>query len=284
MKTIAPPIGESARLKIMAGRACLAALTGAIMALFMAPIAGAAEAQETVATYSVVGFDPHTKEWGVAVQSKFFGVGSVVPWAKAGVGAIATQARANVRYGPRGLELLESGRSARETIAELTKDDADQDTRQVGIVDAEGRAAAHTGDMCNDWAGHIVGTNFTVQGNILASEQVVKAMAEAFEKARKEPNSELADWMLAALIAAEEAGGDKRGRQSSAMLVVREGGGFAKANDRFIDLRVEDHPQPNEELRRLLAIHKEFYSSAHKRKAHFKAKKPKNQRLAALAR
>ena len=246
-------------------------LLWAIFILIMGPQTFATT-NEVVATYSIVAFDPHTREWGVAVQSKFFGVGSVVPWAKAGVGAIATQAKANVRYGPKGLELLESGLSARQTLQELTKDDADRDSRQVGIIDAKGRAAAHTGSRCNDWAGHIVGTNFTVQGNILASEAVVKSMAEAFEKARAEKGSELADWLLAALEAAEAAGGDKRGRQSAAMLVVREQGGLARANDRYIDLRVEDHQEPITELGRLLAIHKEFFNNAHKRKTLYKTK------------
>jgi uncharacterized Ntn-hydrolase superfamily protein len=238
---------------------------------------------DIVATYSIVAYDPHTKEWGVAVQSKFFGVGSVVPWAKAGVGAIATQAQANVRYGPHGLQLLEEGKTARQTLQELTHDDASREVRQVGIVDAKGRAAAHTGTNCNAWAGHIVGTNFTVQGNILAGEAVVKEMARAFEEARTNQVGELADWMLAALEAAERAGGDTRGRQSASMLVVRQGGGISRANDRYIDIRVEDHKEPIEELGRLLSIHKEFFSSAHKRKALFKAKKPKTRAALALA-
>lgn len=281
-----PAIGENALLKIVGGTTRRALWFSAMLLCIMGTErAHTAERDHSgiVATYSIAAYDPHTKEWGVAVQSKFFGVGSVVPWAKAGVGAIATQAQANVRYGPRGLQSLEEGRSARQTLQQLTSEDASREVRQVGIVDAKGRAAAHTGTKCNEWAGHIVGANFTVQGNILAGEAVVKEMARAFEEARTNQVGELADWMLAALEAAEKAGGDKRGRQSAALLVVREGGGISRANDRYIDIRVEDHKEPIEELGRLLSIHKEFFSSAHKRKALFKAKKPKTRRALALA-
>ncbi|MEW6306229.1 MAG: DUF1028 domain-containing protein [Verrucomicrobiota bacterium] len=220
-----------------------------------------------VATYSIVAFDPATGELGVAVQSKFFGVGSVVPWAKAKVGAIATQSYANVTYGPAGLKLLAAGKSPQETLKLLTESDERREFRQVGIIDAQGRAAAFTGGKCTDWAGHIVGTNFAAQGNLLAGEAVVKDMAAAFLKAQQAEGSELADWLMAALAAAEQAGGDKRGRQSAALLVVREGAGFSGANDRYIDLRVEDHAQPVEELARLLEIHKRFYAGAHLKKA-----------------
>jgi uncharacterized Ntn-hydrolase superfamily protein len=214
---------------------------------------------EPVATYSIVAFDSKTGDLGVAVQSKFFGVGSVVPWAKAKVGAIATQSYANTTYGPEGLKLLESGKRPQEVIERLTRGDERREVRQVGIIDAQGRAAAFTGKECKEWAGHIVGTNFSVQGNILAGEAVVRAMAEAFETARQQPGTELADWLVAALDAAEKAGGDKRGRQSAALLVVRERGGYGGLNDRFVDLRVEDHPEPVEELSRLLLLHKRFY-------------------------
>lgn len=214
---------------------------------------------EPVATYSIVAFDSKTGDLGVAVQSKFFGVGSVVPWAKAKVGAIATQSYANTTYGPEGLKLLESGKRPQEVIERLTRADERREVRQVGIIDAQGRAAAFTGKECKEWAGHIVGTNFSVQGNILAGEAVVRAMAEAFETARQQPGTELADWLVAALDAAEKAGGDKRGRQSAALLVVRERGGYGGLNDRFVDLRVEDHPEPVEELSRLLLLHKRFY-------------------------
>ena len=219
-----------------------------------------------VATFSVVGFDPATGDLGVAVQSKFFGVGSVVPWAKAKVGAIATQSYANTSYGPDGLALLESGKSAKETLRQLTEADSGRDQRQAGVVDAQGRASSFTGAKCNAWAGHIEGTNFSVQGNILSGEEVVKAMAAAFEKARGVTNSELADWLMAALDAGQQAGGDKRGKQSAALLVVREKGGYGGKNDRFVDLRVEDHPEPIQELNRLLELHKKFYAGAHRNK------------------
>jgi len=219
-----------------------------------------------VATFSIVGFDPATGDLGVAVQSKFFGVGSVVPWAKAKVGAIATQSYANTSYGSDGLALLESGQSAQETLRQLTEADSGRDQRQAGVVDAQGRAASFTGAKCNAWAGHLEGTNFCAQGNILSDEGVVKAMASAFEKARTVPNSELADWLMAALDAGQQAGGDKRGRQSAALLVVREKGGYAGQNDRYVDLRVEDHPEPIQELNRLLEMHKKFYAGAHRNK------------------
>ena len=219
-----------------------------------------------VATFSIVGFDPVTGDLGVAVESKFFGVGSVVPWAKAKVGAIATQSSANTTYGREGLTLLEAGKSARETLNQLTTGDSGRDNRQAGIVDAKGNAASFTGAKCNAWAGHIEGTNFCVQGNILTGEEVVKAMAAAYEKARKVENSELADWLTAALEAGQQAGGDKRGRQSAALLVVREKGGYGGRNDRYIDLRVEDHAEPIQELSRLLEMHKKFYSGAHRNK------------------
>jgi uncharacterized Ntn-hydrolase superfamily protein len=217
-----------------------------------------------IATFSIAAFDPVNREWGVAVQSKFFGVGTVVPWAKAGVGAIATQASANVRFGPEGLALLEAGRSAEEALKSLIDADPGRARRQIGIVDAQGRAASHTGEECLRWAGHIIGTHYCVQGNILAGEQVVKAMAAAFESRSRSESGELADWLMAALEAGQDAGGDTRGEQSAALLVVREGAGYGGAHDRFIDLRVEDHVKPIRELKRLLDIHKEFYSRAHR--------------------
>jgi len=219
-----------------------------------------------VATFSVVGFDPATGDLGVAVQSKFFGVGSVVPWAKARVGAIATQSSANVAYGPEGLALLASGRTARETLQQLAAADPRSATRQAGVVDSKGNAASFTGTNCNAWAGHRERTNFCVQGNILAGPEVVDEMARAYEAASAVEGSQLADWLMAALAAGQQAGGDKRGQQSAALLVVRDKAGFGGANDRFIDLRVEDHPKPIEELARLLEVHKKFYSGAHKRR------------------
>jgi uncharacterized Ntn-hydrolase superfamily protein/uncharacterized protein (DUF1499 family) len=226
--------------------------------------AATAPSAPTVATYSIVAFDPKTGDLGVAVQSKFFGVGSVVPYVEAGVGAIATQAYANPEYGPKGLKMLRDGFSAEGAVHELTKSDASRDHRQLGIVDAKGDAAAHTGDKCSAWAGHHVGLFFTVQGNILASESVVRRMATAFEAARKLPGTELADWLFDAVKAGEAAGGDRRGRQSAALLVSRKGGGYAKANDRYIDLRVDDHPTPVEEIGRLLGLHKQFYARSHR--------------------
>jgi uncharacterized Ntn-hydrolase superfamily protein len=217
-----------------------------------------------VNTFSIVAYDPGTGDLGVAVESKFFSVGSVVPWAKAKVGAIATQSSANVAYGAEGLELLASGKSAREAVKKLTEADEGRDRRQLGIVDAHGTVASYTGAKCNEWAGHYEGSNFCVQGNLLAGEAVVKAMTAAFEKARDEQETELADWLVAALQAGQYAGGDKRGQQSAALLVVRDKGGFGGANDRYIDLRVEDHAEPIKELARLLETHKKFFASAHR--------------------
>lgn len=221
-------------------------------------------AHPIIATYSIVAFDPATGDLGVAVQSKFFGVGTVVPWARAGVGAIATQSSANITYGPRGLDLLANGSTPEQAVRLLTETDEGRDSRQLGIVDAKGRAASHTGVKCNAWAGHIVRANFAVQGNILVGEAVVKAMAEAYVKAQSAEDSELADWLVAALHAGEGQGGDSRGRQSAALLVVREKGGYGRATDRYIDVRVDDHPDPNVELSRLLEIHKRFYPSLHR--------------------
>ncbi len=212
-----------------------------------------------VSTFSIVAFDPLTQELGIAVQSKFFGVGSVVPWAKAGVGAIATQSYANVTYGPNGLNHLESGLEAAAVIEKLTSEDAQSATRQVAVVDAHGGAASFTGEACHSWAGHVVGQHYAIQGNLLAVQKVVEAMDRAFRQTRGQSKRSLADALMAALAAGQAAGGDKRGRQSAALLVVREGGGYAGFNDRFIDLRVEDHPKPIDELQRLLDMHKVFY-------------------------
>ena len=220
-------------------------------------------ADKPIATFSIVAFDPTTGELGVAVQSKFFSVGSVVPWAKAGVGAVATQSWANIQYGPDGLALLAKGKSPAEVVKALTAPDTQREFRQLGVVDAKGRAASFTGKRCMDWAGHVTGKHFAAQGNILASEAVVKDMAAAFEKARQQPKTELADWLVAALEAAQAAGGDKRGRQSAALLVVREKGGYSGADDRYIDLRVADHKMPIQELNRLLKLHKSFFRGRH---------------------
>ena len=209
-----------------------------------------------VATFSIVGYDAETGALGIAVQSKFFAVGAVVPWAEAGVGAIATQSWANTTYGPKGLKLLKSGLSAEQTLERLIADDEGRATRQVGIVDAKGNVAHYTGGECNEWAGAVSGKHYTAQGNILAGEDVVKAMGKAFEATE----GELADKLMAALFAGQEAGGDTRGQQSAALLVVREQGGYGGFNDRYIDLRVDDAEKPIEELQRLLEIHKKFVS------------------------
>lgn len=203
-------------------------------------------------TFSIVGRDPQTGELGIAVQSKFLAVGAVVPWAKAGVGAIATQSWANTSYGPRGLEMLANNLSASETLARLLEDDEGRAQRQVGIVPAKGAPASYTGEGCYPWAGGRVGEHYACQGNILVSQDTVEAMARTFE----ETGGMLCDRLVAALAAGQEAGGDSRGQQSAALLVVCEKGGYGGFNDRFIDLRVDDAPQPIEELRRLLQLHK----------------------------
>ncbi len=208
-----------------------------------------------ISTFSIVAFDPKTGDLGVAVQSKFLAAGAVVPWARAKVGAIATQSWANTSYGPKGLELLSQGYSAPEVVEILIAEDEGRDLRQVGIVDAKGRAAAYTGKDCFEWAGHIVGPGYACQGNILASSRVVEAMAEAFEKSE----GELAHRLLAALEAGQAAGGDKRGQQSAALLVVREKGGYGGFNDRYVDLRVDDHPEPIKELKRLLSLYELYF-------------------------
>ena len=206
--------------------------------------------QKRVNTFSIVGYDPQTEELGIAVQSKFLAVGSVVPWAKANVGAVATQALANLDYGEKGLELLEEGLSPEEVIEKLRSEDEDDAARQVGIVDAEGNSASFTGKECYDWAGEVTGPNFACQGNILVGEDTVKAMAEKFQNTQ----GKLADRLVSALEAGQKAGGDKRGRQSAALLVVKENGSYGGYNDRYIDLRVDDHETPIQELQRLLEI------------------------------
>lgn len=211
--------------------------------------------QRPVATFSIVGLDPATEELGVAVQSKFLAVGSVVSWARAGVGAVATQAHANPAYGPEGLDLMASGGSAREVVETLTGKDEGRSHRQVGVVDARGNAAAFTGEDCFDWAGDATGDYYTVQGNILVGEETVGEMGRAFV----ETTGSLADRLLASLAAGQRAGGDSRGRQSAALLVVRENGGYGGRNDRALDLRVDDHPEPIEELLRIRSLHELYF-------------------------
>lgn len=209
-------------------------------------------AEPTVATFSIVARDPATGDLGVAVQSKFPAVGAVVPWARAGVGAVATQAFANPTYGPRGLDLLGAGLTPSEVVEVLTRADEGKAERQVGVVDAVGRAASYTGPECFEWAGHITGEGFAVQGNILAGEAVVAEMARAY---RRSEQMSFPERLISALEAGQQAGGDRRGMQSAALLVVREKGGYAGMSDVWIDLRVDDHDAPIAELRRLYGVH-----------------------------
>jgi uncharacterized Ntn-hydrolase superfamily protein len=209
-----------------------------------------------VATYSIVACDLDAGQWGVAVQSKFLAVGSVVPWAEPHVGAIATQSYANPRYGPDGLALLRDGKSAQETVDALTAGDTGRDERQVGIVDARGGAATFTGAACHEWAGGRTGTCYAAQGNILVSETTVDALATTFES---NGHLSLAERLIECLAAAQAAGGDRRGQQSASLLVVEKDSGYAKLTDVIVDLRVDDHERPIVELRRLLGLHQELF-------------------------
>lgn len=213
--------------------------------------------EKLIHTFSIVAYDPEKGEWGVAVQSKFLAAAAVVSWARANAGAVATQSFANVTYGLRGLDLMEEGISAEEAIQILTKDDESKDQRQIGLVDRQGKASAFTGEKCYEWAGHIVGDGFSCQGNILIPG-TVEAMAARFEAVRGKAG-ELADWLVLALEAGQEAGGDKRGRQAAGVLVVREGGGYGGDNDRYLDLRVDDHPSPIQKLKQLVESHHLYF-------------------------
>jgi uncharacterized Ntn-hydrolase superfamily protein len=210
-----------------------------------------------VATYSLCACDLDRGEWGVVVQSKFLAVGSVVSWAEAEVGCVATQAWANPRYGPEGLALLREGRSASEVVQALVGADDGRDDRQLGIVDAFGGSATFTGSACFDWAGGRTGPGWAAQGNILVSGETVDALALTFETS----SGPLADRLLEALASGEAAGGDRRGRQSAAVLVVRRGGGYGGMSDVAVDLRVDDHPEPIEELARLHGLHELYFGS-----------------------
>ena len=202
-------------------------------------------------TFSIVGFDPKTKDLGVAVESKFVAVGAVVPFARAGVGAVATQSYANTTYGPKALALLKQGVAPKDVLQRLVKSDKEAEHRQAGVVDARGRSASYTGKECFPWAGHLVGRNYACQGNLLAGADVVKEMGLAFEGTK----GDLPVRLLAALSAGQQAGGDKRGQQSAALLIVRDRGGYGGFNDRWIDIRVDDHPEPIEELIRVFNIY-----------------------------
>ncbi len=202
-------------------------------------------------TFSIVAGDPEAGDWGVAVASKFPAAGAVVPWARAGAGAVATQSWANTSFGPEGLDLMASGLSASDALERLIAGDEGGEDRQVGLVDAAGTAATFTGSKCMDWAGGLAGEGFACQGNILAGEGVVRAMAAAYAAAE----GDLVDRLLVALVAGDAAGGDRRGRQSAALLVVRAGGGYEGRNDRYVDVRVDDHPGAVVELARVFAVY-----------------------------
>ena len=210
-----------------------------------------------VATYSLAACDLDQGQWGVATESKFLAVGSIVPWAEPQAGAVATQSYANPRYGPDGLALLRQGLEAEEVVRRLTGADEGRDERQLGIVDAQGRAATFTGTACHEWAGGRTGPGYAAQGNLLVSGATVDALAETFEAS----SGSLAERLLEALAAAQAAGGDRRGQQSAALIVVQRDGGYAGLSDILVDLRVDDHEAPVEELRRLYGLHQQLFGS-----------------------
>ena len=226
------------------------AVATALAALRLGSTTSPAGAEDTTGTFSIVAYDAVTQELGVAVQSRAFSVGTRVPWAEAGVGAIATQAWTNSSFGPRGLELLRSGQPAPEVLAMLLATDPGREKRQVGIVDASGRTAAHTGTECSAWAGDSTLSGVSAQGNILAGPAVVREMLRAFAATP----GELSEKLMAALHAAQAAGGDRRGQQSAALLVVRPSEAYPEYRTRYVDLRVEDHPSPITELERVFRI------------------------------
>ncbi len=228
----------------------------AMLSLLIIPILATAFASEpTVATFSIVALDPETGEIGVAVQSKIVAVGAIVPYVKAGVGAVATQSLANPRFGPVGLAMLERGATPQKCVDQFRQGDPGIERRQVGILSAQGVAATFTGLGCLDWAGGKTGENYCVQGNILTGQAVIDAMAKAFE----ETEGTLAERMLASLEAGQTVGGDKRGRQSAALIIERKGWGYAGGNDRFRDLRVDEHETPIAELRRVYLAHRQLF-------------------------
>ncbi|HET7573095.1 MAG TPA: DUF1028 domain-containing protein [Gaiellaceae bacterium] len=216
-----------------------------------------AERAPVVATYSIAACDLEAGQWGVAVQSKFLAVGSVVPWAEPGAGAVATQAYANPTYGPDGLALLRDGAAAAEVVERLVAADEGRGERQLGVVDARGGSASWTGQDCLDWAGHRDGRCYAAQGNILVGAETVDALAVTFEQTPRLP---LAERLVECLAAAQAAGGDRRGQQSASLLVVARGGGYARLSDVVVDLRVDDHGRPVEELRRLYGLHQRLFA------------------------
>lgn len=206
-------------------------------------------------TYSIVAYDANEQAWGVAVASKFLAVGALVSRAQAGAGAVATQALARVSWGPGTLELMARGYSAREALDWLLKDDPNPSVRQIGMVDAHGHAAAHTGSACHDWKGHRTGQGFACQGNILTGPETLDAMVETF----RGTSGELADRLMAALLAGDTIGGDARGKQSAAIVVAKAGGGYGGDTDRYLDLRVDDDPEPVHRLAALVEMHHLFF-------------------------
>ncbi|MDR0498007.1 MAG: DUF1028 domain-containing protein [Treponema sp.] len=206
--------------------------------------------QRPVSTFSIVALDPQTGEVGIAVQSKFLASGSVVPWARAGAGAIAVQSWSNTSYAEPALKMMAEGMHPEEIMKVLTKDDDMRALRQVGIVDCQGRSVTYTGNKCMDWAGGVCGQNFAAQGNILVSQATVDAMAETFNSA----TGDLAERLSLALAAGQKAGGDRRGMQSAGLYIAKAGGGYGGFNDRYVDIRVDDHPDPINELRRILVL------------------------------
>jgi uncharacterized Ntn-hydrolase superfamily protein len=217
-----------------------------------------------LSTFSIVACDLRSQAWGIAVASKFPAVGAVVPWAKARVGAIATQSLANTTFGPRGLELLASGLSADETLSKLLYRDRDREDRQVGLVDSKGRSASFTGKSCSTWAGDLTGPGYSIQGNVLSSAEVVREMEHTF----LDTKGELPERLFAALDGGSRAGGDKRGRQSAALYVVKQKAGYGGYNDRWVDCRVDDHLNPIARLGELLELHRLYFG-----------KSPRNQRV-----
>ena len=234
-------------------------LRSLVVALFLAGLVRSAQSETTLppltTTFSIVAADTVEHEWGIAVASRFLAVGAVVPWARAGVGAIATQAAANTAFGSYGLDLLERGESADAVLQRLLRTDPRPESRQVGIVDAAGHTALHTGKECEEYAGGLIGPAFVVIGNDVAGPQVLDVMARTFNSAE----GSLAERLLAALQAGDEAGGDARGKEAAALLVVKGGGGYLGGNDRLVDLRVDDHAAPIRELRRLYALHSAYF-------------------------
>jgi uncharacterized Ntn-hydrolase superfamily protein len=211
---------------------------------------------EPVATFSIVACDLEAGQWGVAVESKFLAAGSLVPWAEPHVGAIATQAYANPRYGPDGLALLREGLDAADVVRQLTEADPERETRQLGVVDGRGGAASYTGRECFAWAGGRTGSCYAAQGNILVSQETVDALADTFDATAGAP---LAERLLDCLGAAQAAGGDRRGQQAAGLLVVERDSGYLRLSDVVVDLRVDDHERPIDELRRLYGLHEAIF-------------------------